>query len=69
VGGRGSGETVLLGFRRSGWHPELAKQFSAVLVDGRLEYRNLANIEKIHNDAAAKLLQEQKAKAEQKSPF
>jgi hypothetical protein len=50
-------------------HPELAKQFSAVLVGGRLEYRNLANIEKIHNDAAATLLQEQKAKAEQKSPF
>jgi hypothetical protein len=52
------------------WHQELAKQFSVVLVDGQLEYKNLMNIKKVHDDAEAKHLEEQRAKAEkQKSPF
>ena len=49
---------------------ELVSRVSVGLVDGQLEYKNLMNIKKVHDDAEAKYLEEQKAKAEkQKSPF
>ena len=48
----------------------LVSRITQVLTDGQLEYKNLMNIKKAHDDAAAKLLQEQKGNAEkQKSPF
>jgi hypothetical protein len=51
-------------------NPHLAARITEVLTDGQLEYKNLMNIKKVHDDAAAKLLQKQKDNAEkQKSPF
>lgn len=48
----------------------VGQRITEVLIDGHLEYTNLMNIKKAHDDAAAKLRQEQKANAEkQKSPF
>jgi hypothetical protein len=48
----------------------LVNRITQVLTDGQLEYKNLMNIKKTHDDAAAKLLEEQKANAKkQKSPF
>jgi len=47
----------------------LTTKIQEVLVDGQLEYKNLMNIKKVHDDAEAKRLQELKDKAKQKSPF
>jgi hypothetical protein len=49
--------------------PNLATHVQEVLVDGQLEFRNLAAIEKVHDDAEAKRLQQLKDKAQQQSPF
>jgi hypothetical protein len=47
----------------------LTARIQEVLVDGQLEYKNLMNIKKVHDDAEAKRLQELQDKAKQKSPF
>ena len=52
------------------WKPNLVGRITEVLIDGQLEYKNLMNIKKVHDDAAAKLLQEQTDNAKkQKAPF
>jgi hypothetical protein len=46
-----------------------AIEVQQMLVDAQLQYRDLANIDKIHKDADARRLEDLKAKAQQTSPF
>jgi hypothetical protein len=60
---RGVGLIVLFG------GPRLTTHVQEIIVDGQLEYRNLANIKKVQDGAEAKRLQDLKDKVEQKPPF